>query len=851
MLFNSSEEILHLARGTPLGWLGCDEVWTAQQLVQEAIRSRPEMVSQLQHEWESAEEDQSLMVATLQAVVEGASDEDVKHLVARVSRESKEGEEAKQDGPRFELPEEHQYKGCTGEQMVEHVQKYRMRECEQWYEDNAAKLIFGEQLSESDKKRYVALLFALKDIFAENPKAPPLVKGVQHALYFKDQDPVPLSRKLPKLSPQQKEVFSKETMAMLINGIIEFSTSEWATVPVFAPKKDAEGGWTGIRTAIDYRYLNSLCISDSLSVPNMLDTLENLSQAAILSTFDGASGFWACDLRESDRKYAVFHAFMKGSWHVVQPKRMMFGFKNATSTYQRMMNVVYGPSVKQETVVRPDGGVVTGEISGDGLVGDIVEAFVDDSVAKSKDEKDHINDLAKVLVRLLANNITLKMEKGLWATKRLPLLGHVVRCKQGIEADPSKVEAMAAMKPPQLVSDVRTFLGASGFLHKYVPEYSTYAAVLRELDDKTKTGCAEVVWNDRSLAAFNAIKQSLVSAPLLYFPDFSKPWIITCDSSNGQLGACLSQLDDEGVERPIAYASSSLTAAQKKWGISCKEGLGVVWATRKFRSYIKHGSVIVVTDHSALLSLRKQKKEFQNDRLARWAAELDQYDMLIAHRPGRHLFMPDMLSRALTDLQPEEIQDVIEKSWGRTAHLIMDYPHWTQQMFKVGAQQARLRKQIAGAVVAEQRGMPAMSVYEAVAAIQQNKYEAEQVSSKEPEDLLVYDMYEMACAWVEEAADGDAAEMAYELHEETCELQDGSQALTIDRVKRAQLEDPFCVSMVRYLQSGGESMPYRAKEAAKVVSEERSGLWCARWCVNSPEHFKACYMEAGSSTVRA
>ena len=448
---------------------------------------------------------------------------------------------------------------------------------------------------------------------------------------------------------------------------------------------------------------------------------------------------------------------MKGSWHVVQPKRMMFGFKNATSTYQRMMNVVYGPSVKQETVVRPDGGVVTGEISGDGLVGDIVEAFVDDSVAKSKDEKDHINDLAKVLVRLLANNITLKMEKGLWATKKLPLLGHVVRCKQGIEADPSKVEAMAAMQPAQLVSDVRTFLGASGFLHKYVPEYSTYAAVLRELDDKTKTGCAEVVWNDRSLAAFNAIKQSLVSAPLLYFPDFSKPWIITCDSSNGQLGACLSQLDDEGVERPIAYASSSLTAAQKKWGISCKEGLGVVWATRKFRSYIKHGSVIVVTDHSALLSLRKPKKEFQNDRLARWAVELDQYDMLIAHRPGRHLFMPDMLSRALTDLQPEEIQDVIEKSWGRTAHLIMDYPHWTQQMFKVGAQQARLRKQIAGAVVAEQRGMPAMSVYEAVAAIQQNKYEAEQVSSKEPEDLLVYDMYEMACAWVEEATDGDAA----------------------------------------------------------------------------------------------
>ena len=108
-------------------------------------------------------------------------------------------------------------------------------------------------MGKEGEQRYIQLLLALQEVFAENPKAPPMIQGVEHALHFRDRDPKPICRRLPRLSPQQKETFSKETMQMLVNGIIEFSTSDWATVPVFAPKKDAKGGWTAIRTAIDYR----------------------------------------------------------------------------------------------------------------------------------------------------------------------------------------------------------------------------------------------------------------------------------------------------------------------------------------------------------------------------------------------------------------------------------------------------------------------------------------------------------------------------------------------------------------------------------------------------------------------
>ena len=91
---------------------------------------------------------------------------------------------------------------------------------------------------------------------------------------------------------------------------------------------------------------------------------------------------------------------MKGSWYLVQPRRMMFGFKNATGTYQRRTNLVYGPSVRGE-----------GGVSDDALIGDIVEASVDDSVTNLAKEEGHIDDLTKVLTRLVANTITLKWRR--------------------------------------------------------------------------------------------------------------------------------------------------------------------------------------------------------------------------------------------------------------------------------------------------------------------------------------------------------------------------------------------------------------------------------------------------------
>ena len=209
---------------------------------------------------------------------------------------------------------------------------------------------------------------------------------------------------------------------------------------------------------------------------------------------------------------------------------------------------------------------------------------------------------------------------------------------------------------------------------------------------------------------------------MLKFLDFSKLFIGIVDASKGLLGGCLAQLDENGIEQPVAYASTPLTDAQRRYGITDKEGLGVVWFTKRFRKYLlsSPGNVII-TDHQALLSLRRPKKEFTNDRLYRYAVELDQYPLTLAHRPGTELYMADMLSRADTMQNEERIRQAIAHSWAHTTKLSTAAPDLQDRLFELGMAQLRLQTQVRGAVVPEQEDTAEMSVSEALAYLQQCK----------------------------------------------------------------------------------------------------------------------------------
>lgn len=139
----------------------------------------------------------------------------------------------------------------------------------------------------------------------------------------------------------------------------------------------------------------------------------------------------------------------------------------------------------------------------------------------------------------------------------------------------------------------------------------------------------KLVWNEEATKSFELMKRELVSAPLLQSPDFSRPFIISCDASDGCIGGVLSQSceDDPKQDRPIAYASRKLRGAEVHYSTTEKECLAVVFCMEKFLEFTEGGEVTVFTDHSALTWLFSQKD--LSGRLARWVLKLQPHHMKI------------------------------------------------------------------------------------------------------------------------------------------------------------------------------------------------------------------------------
>lgn len=158
--------------------------------------------------------------------------------------------------------------------------------------------------------------------------------------------------------------------------------------------------------------------------------------------------------------------------------------------------------------------------------------------------------------------------------------------------------------------------------------------------------------------AFTQLKQILSRRPLLQYPDFSRPFIVTTDASNVAIGAILSQ-GSIGSDLPISYISRTLNKAEINYSTTEKELLAIVWALKKFRPYIYGHKLTVVTDHKPLTWLCNVTDP--GARLVRWRLKLEEYD--IVYKPGTLNTNADALSRISTinatvmPIQGHEVSD--------------------------------------------------------------------------------------------------------------------------------------------------------------------------------------------------
>ena len=247
--------------------------------------------------------------------------------------------------------------------------------------------------------------------------------------------------------------------------------------------------------------------------------------------------------------------------------------------------------------------------------------------------------------------------------KELEYLGHIVS-KDGVKPLPAKLEAIQKMLPPTNVTKLQSFLGLIGYYRRFIPSFAISAQALFNLLKKD----VEFKWDKACQSNFEDLKQALCSTPVLRFPNYNQQFILFTDASMYAVGVVLSQLNNDGLDQPVAYFSRTLNKHERNYTVTEKECLAVLFGIKECRAYIYGTHFKVVTDHSSLRWLLNLKDP--DGRLARWAIKFQAYDFEIEHRPGSKHINADSLSRlpvvAIIDSKNEHLFNLIAEpsKWG-------------------------------------------------------------------------------------------------------------------------------------------------------------------------------------------
>jgi hypothetical protein len=321
---------------------------------------------------------------------------------------------------------------------------------------------------------------------------------------------------------------------------------------------------------IDYRSLNKITIQDSYPLPRIDDLLDRLQGAKYFSSLDLLSGYHQVKLRAEDVPKTAFRTPLGLYEFLVLP----FGLTNAPATFQRLMNSIFSDFIREGFVV----------------------VYLDDVLIFSKTEEEHMEHLRRVFARLREHNLYAKLKKCDFLKEELCYLGHIVG-KFGLRADPAKVQTVKDWPVPTNMHELRQFLGLANYFRKFIRGYSLLAAPLTSL-----TGARTPwVWGEEQQAAFQALKDKLISAPILALPDFSKPFKVVCDACDFGIGAVLMQDD-----KVVAYYSKKLLPAERNYHATERELLAVVAALKEWRCYLLGKPFQVITDHQTNTWLQQQ-----------------------------------------------------------------------------------------------------------------------------------------------------------------------------------------------------------------------------------------------------
>ena len=395
--------------------------------------------------------------------------------------------------------------------------------------------------------------------------------------------------------------------------------TDWCAGMVVVPKPNGT-----IRICVDLTKLNQSVCRERHPLPAVEQTLAQLAGAQIFTKLDANSGFWQIPLSPSSALLTTFLTpFGRYCFH-----RLPFGITSAPEHFQRRMSTLL-----------------------DGLDG--VVCLMDDILVHGATQDEHDNRLMKVLRRLETAGITLNKDKCEFSKRQVKFLGQVIDTS-GVRPDTDKVRAIQDYQTPTNVGDVRRFLGMVNQLSKFSPHLAEKTRPLRELLQKDRAW----LWSDSQQRAFEEVKKSLTTAPLLSLFDPTKETVVSADASSYGLGAVLLQRQPDGGMRPISYNSRSMSPTEQRYAQIEKEALALTWACERFSDYLVGLTFTIETDHKPLVPLFSYKNLDELPlRVQRFRMRMMRFSFSIHHIPGRNLTVADALSRApLQEVDPD-LQD--------------------------------------------------------------------------------------------------------------------------------------------------------------------------------------------------
>ena len=402
--------------------------------------------------------------------------------------------------------------------------------------------------------------------------------------------------------------------------------ADWAAPIVPVLKKDGES----VRICGDFKQtVNKVASLDHYPLPRVEDLLAKLSGGKKFSVLDLSQAYQQLELDAESQTYTVINTH-KGLFSYT---RLPYGIASSPGIFQRAM----------DSLLQGIEGVVT---------------YIDDVLVTGPDDNSHIATLDEVMSRLEKANLRLQKAKCSFMRDSVEYLGYKIDAN-GVHPLPHKVQAVLDAPAPRNVKELKAYLGMLSYYSRFIPNLSAVLAPLHQLLKASTLW----LWTHQTQQVFQTSKQLLASAGVLVHYDPALELIVAGDASDYGLGAVLSQKMRNGEERPVAFASRSLSAAEKNYSQVEKETLACIFAVKRFHSYLYGREFTLTTDHKPLLTLLGEHKPISHQasaRIQRWALILSAYKYKIAFKPSSSHCNADGLSRLPLEEAPAEVPQPAE-----------------------------------------------------------------------------------------------------------------------------------------------------------------------------------------------